>query len=654
MNSKQLLWISFLSIMSSLSLTAQKKEILFTIDDKPYYTDEFVRVYNKNLELVKDDSQKDIDNYLELYLAYKLKVNKAYQLGLDQDPVYINELRTYRNQLAQNYLTDTQVTEALIQEAYNRSLKEIKASHILVLVDQNANPQDTLKAYQKIQSIREKALQGERFSKLAQEYSEDPSAKENKGDLGYFSVFRMVYPFENAAYNTPKGEISSPIRTRFGYHLIKVNDVRDNRGEISVAHIMIAKPNDGAKKIEAQEKINMIYQKLRQGENFEGLAKQFSDDKSTAPNGGRLARIASGQLNSVAFEDAAFSIKNSGEYTEPIETAFGWHIIKLQEKHPIQTLEQIRTDLEKRIQRDERSKRIEESMNQRLEKKYNPTVNTAMFDKITGLLTNQYYEEAFQLPDNIEEFDKKILTIANHDISGVEFLNYLQSHQNSLQSLQPIEGLREAVVKNFINHHLNTYYDQNLENEFVEFGYIMNEYREGLLLFNLMEKEIWQKAQTDTLGLQQFYNLNKNNYQWNQRLEAVVASSVNRDFVEQTKALLEQDKTADYIHKELNKDATVNIIIDQGYYEQGSNSLPKDYKLSKGVSPVYQEGEYYYVIAGKDIIPTSLKTIEEARGRVVSDYQQYLEENWLDVLKGEFSYQINNRAFRKVKKQLNR
>src|SRR5690554_4777584 len=286
MNIKQFLWIGFLSIMSSLSLTAQKKEILFTIDDKPYYTDEFIRVYNKNLELVKDDSQKDIDNYLELYLAYKLKVNKAYQLGLDQEPAYISELRTYRNQLAQNYLTDTQVTEALIQEAYNRSLKEIKASHILVLVDQNAGPQDTLKAYEKIQTIREKAIKGQDFGQLAQEFSEDPSAKENKGDLGYFSVFRMVYPFENGAYNTKIGEVSEPVRSRFGYHIIKVNDIRDNRGEISVAHIMISNPKDPSKAAEAQEKINDIYKKLQQGENFESLAKQFSEDKSSATKGG--------------------------------------------------------------------------------------------------------------------------------------------------------------------------------------------------------------------------------------------------------------------------------------------------------------------------------------------------------------------------------
>lgn len=652
MNIKKFLCIGVLSLVSSLSLTAQKKEILFTIDDKPYYTDEFIRVYNKNLSLVKDDSQKDLDNYLDLYLAYKLKVNKAYQLGLDQDRSYVHELSTYRNQLAQNYLTDTQVTQALIQEAYNRSLKEIKASHILVMLDQNASPQDTLKAYQKIQSIRDKAIKGKDFAKLAQEFSEDPSAKENKGELGYFSVFRMVYPFENVAYNTPKGEISEPVRTRFGYHLIKVHDIRDNRGEISVAHIMVAKPAEETKKAEAQEKISMIYQKLRQGENFEELAKQFSDDKSTAQNGGKLARIASGQLNSIVFEDAAFSINTIGKYTQPIETAFGWHIIKLLEKHPTQSLEEIKPDLEKRIQRDERSKRIEESMNQRLEKKYKPVANTIMFKKATDLLTEQYYQEAFQIPSNTDEFNAVILTVATQNISGEEFLNYLQSHQNKFQSLKPLEQLKQTVVKNFINHHLHLYYEQNLENEFVEFGYVMDEYREGLLLFNLMEKEIWQKAQTDTLGVEQFYELNKEKYKWDERLDAVVASSVNRDFVAQTKILLEQGKSADFIYKELNKDGVVNIIIDQGYYEEGNNALPKDYKLSVGVSQVYKERDYYYVIAGRAILPSSLKTLDEARGRVVSDYQQYLEENWLDVLKKEFSYKINNRAFKKVKRQL--
>lgn len=650
MNIKHFLIVGLVSF--SGVVVAQKKETLFTIDDTPYYTDEFTRVYNKNLDLVKDESQKDIDNYLDLYLAYKLKVKKAYKLGLDKEPKYVNELKTYRNQLSKNYLTDTQVTDELIQEAYNRSLKEVNASHILVLADASATPQDTLKAYQKIQSIRERAVKGEDFGKLAQELSEDPSAKENKGDLGYFSVFRMVYPFENGAYNTKAGEISKIVRSRFGYHIIKVNDIRENRGEITVAHIMISKPTDESKKGEALSKVNSIYQKLQQGEKFEDLANQFSEDQSSAQRGGTLGRIASGQLNSVIFEDSAFSIKNAGEYTQPVETEFGWHIIKLVEKHPRKTFEESKNEIESNLKRDERSKIIAESMNKKLEKKYKPNVDYKLLEKATDLVTESYYEEKFAIPENVDEFNKVVMTIQKKNISGIEFLNFIENQQNMMQRVQPLSVAKEQLIKNFVDTNLNKYYDENLENEFPEFGYVMDEYKEGLLLFDLMEKEIWQRAQTDTLGLEAFYEKNKDNYKWNERVDAVVASSVKRDFVEQTKKYFEQGESVDFIKKELNKDAIVNIMIDQGYYEEKSNGLPKEYKLKKGVSDIYKQGDYHYVIVGNEVVPSSLKTLEEARGRVVSDYQQYLEDNWLDSLKQEFTYEVNNNVLKKVKKQL--
>jgi len=653
MNFKQFLLVGAV-IFSGLSLKAQKKEVLFTIDKNPYYTDEFLRVYNKNLDLVKDESQKDIDNYLDLYLAYKLKVNKAYKLGLDKESRYINELKSYRTQLAKNYLTDTQITDELIREAYERSLKEIKASHILILVDENATAQDTLKAYKKAQSIRDKALKGESFEKLAQEFSEDPSAKENKGDLGYFSAFRMVYAFENGAYTTKVGQISEPVRSRFGYHLIKVNDIRENRGDISIAHIMISKPQDASKLEDATKKINDIYKKLQQGENFESLATQFSEDKSSAPKGGMLARISSGQLNSVAFEDAAFSIKNIGEYTQPIETEFGWHIIKLLEKHSVKSFEEVKTDLENRIRRDERSKRIAESMNNKLEKKYKPVTNKPLFNKITDLVTEDYYDGTFEVPENIDSYNKVVMSIKSKDISGIEFLNHIKSSQNTMRKVKPVQKLKETLITDFVNLNLNAYYDENLEKEFPEFGYVMDEYKEGLLLFDLMEKEIWQKAQTDSLELTAFYDSNKGNYKWNERLNAVVASSVKRDFVEQTKKYFEQAWSVEAIKKELNKDAIVNIMIDENLFEAQSNALPKGYKLSEGVSDIYKEGDYYYVILGKEIVPSSIKTLDESRGRVVSDYQQYLEQNWLGALKNEFSYKVNNSVLKKVKKQLNK
>ncbi len=650
MNIRQFLLAGVISL-SGLSF-AQTGEVLFTIENKPFYTDEFVRVYNKNLDLVKDESQKDLDNYLDLYLAYKLKVTKAYELDLDKDPRYINELKSYRSQLAKEYLTDKKVTQELIQEAYERSLKEVKASHILFLVNEDASPQDTLKVYQKAVSVRERVLKGEDFHTLAQQLSEDPSAKENSGDLGYFSAFRMVYPFETGAYNTKIGEVSKPIRSRFGYHLIYVTDVRDNRGEVIVAHIMLSKSEDQNKNEENAIKIKDIYQKLQQGEKFEDLAKQFSDDKTTSEQGGKLAKITSGQLNSVRFEDAVFSIKTIGNYTQPIETEFGWHIIKLLEKFPVKTFEEAKTELENNVKRDERSRLIEAAMNQRLEAKYKPKVDAKFMSKVLTLVDNAYYTSEFTLPENTDMYDKTVLSLADKKISGIEFLNYIKKQQTRMQRVEPLEKLKNELSENFVAYSLNTYYDENLEKEFPEFSYVMDEYKEGLLLFDLMEKEIWQKAQTDTLGLEAFYQKNKDNYKWNQRIDAIVASSVKPEFVEKARKFFKKKKSVEYIKKQLNKDAVVNIMIDQGYFEQGNNGLPKEYKLSKGVSEIYKEGDYYYVILGQKIMPSTIKTLEEARGRVVSDYQQYLEEHWLEALKKEFSFKVDSNVFEKVKKEL--
>ena len=346
MKINRLLIFGFLLVQSFLF--AQTKEVLFTIDNHPYYTDEFIRVYNKNLDLVKDDSQKDLDKYLDLFLGYKLKVEKANKIGLQNGTSYQNELKSYRNQLSKNYVNDSKVTNELVREAYDRMQQEVRASHILILVDEGALPQDTLKAYNKILDIKKRLDAGEDFVTVAKQTSEDPSVKENNGDLGYFSAFRMVYPFENAAFKTNVGQVSKPFRTRFGYHIVKVVDKRANRGEVTVAHIMIVKPNvsDVAQQEKAKATIEDIYKKIQQGENFESLAQQFSEDKSSAPKGGVLQRFGSGQLSSEEFENVAFSLAKKDDISAPFQSQFGWHIIKLIEKHPVRSFDDMKGELE--------------------------------------------------------------------------------------------------------------------------------------------------------------------------------------------------------------------------------------------------------------------------------------------------------------------
>ena len=630
------------------------KEVLFTINEKPYYTDEFQRVYNKNIDLVKDESQKDLNHYLDLFVGYKLKINKAYKLGLQDGKSYQSELKTYRAQLSKNYLTDSKVTKELVQEGFERYMKEIKASHILILVDENALPADTLKAYKKAEEARSKALKGEDFANLAIQYSEDPSAKENKGELGYFSAFRMVYPFETAAYTTPKGQISKITRTRFGYHIIKVEDVRENRGELTVAHIMILKPqNQTSEETEKGKKtIQDIYTKLQQGENFESLAKQFSQDKSSAPKGGVMNRFGAGQLSSEEFENAAFALKNVNDYSAPVESSFGWHIIKLIEKHQVKNLEEMQSELENKISRDERSRLIANSVTDKLKKKYTVKKNEKLYTAITKTVTDKFYTKDWTLPQNTKVLEGDLVTInGKKAVSGTEFLTFLDVKQKEDNKLKPLKKLLDKKYEEFVDVKLNEYYNDNLENEFPEFAAVMDEYRDGLLLFDLMEKEIWEKAKTDSIGLQNFYENNKQNYKWGNRVDAQVFSSTKKDVAKKAQKFLKQGKSADYIKEKLNVKGAVDIIANEGIFDENSDALPKG-KKENGISEVIQEGDYFFVMKINKHLETGPKTFEEAKGKVINDYQQFLEEKWVGDLKQEFKININQPVFEKVKKQM--
>mgnify|MGYP003531322675 FL=1 len=652
MKIRQLLFGLLLSANFVSNAQDSKKEVLFSIDNKPYYTDEFSRVYKKNIDLVKDESQKDLNQYLELFVGYKLKINKANKLGLQNNPKYQSELKSYRSQLSKNYITDTKVTKELIEEAYNRSQKEIKASHILIMVDENAAPADTLKAYNQILDIRKKALAGEDFGKLAQQFSQDPSAKENSGDLGYFSAFRMVYPFESGAFKTKKNDVSKPVRTRFGYHLIKVNNIRDNRGAVSVAHIMIMKPADASSSEKGKTKIQDIYKKLQQGEKFEELAKQFSEDKSSAGKGGVLNSFSSGELSSDKFENVAFSLSKQNPISEPFESEYGWHIVKFIEKHPVKTFEEMEMELDGKIRKDDRSRLIVNSMNEKLRKKYAVKRDEKMYVAIVKAVDNKIYTADWKVPSAITSFDKALFSIKDSQISGTAFLNYMYGQQKGLPEVKPVAKLVDALYNKFLDQQLNTYYNDNLEKEFPEFADVMEEYRDGLLLFDLMEKEIWEKSKNDTIGLQDFYQKNINNYKWKNRYDVLIVSSTKADFIKKAQKMLKKDKTADFIKQNLNSANDVEVLEKEGVFEEGSEVLPKNVTFKPGVTDVVKEGDYYFVTRVNKVLPAGNKTLEECKGKVVNDYQQYLEENWVSDLKKEFTIDVNKDTFEKVKKQI--
>lgn len=651
-------FICILFLILTLNVFSQSKDVLFSIDNTSFYTDEFTRVYSKNLDLVKDDSQKDLDAYLDLFIGYKLKVQKALKLGLDKEERYQKELASYRKQLAKKYLNDSEVTDQLIEEAYSRIQEEVRASHILVLVKSNATPEDTLRAYRKIESYYEQLKKGGDFDEIAFHKSEDPSAKQNKGDLGYFSAFRMVYPFENAAYNTPVGSVSKPFRTQFGYHLLKTTDRRANQGDVSISHIILFKENSNVKKVDDSGKRNLmndIYKKYQQGESFESLARQFSEDKSTNQVGGEMPKFSSGQLSSIEFESQAFSLQNPGDVSEPFETEIGFHFIKLIKKFPVEEFEGLRNKIEDQVRKDERSMLIETTLSNKLKQKYKVEKVAVELQKIAQLITPAFYEGKWEKPSDYKRAKNAFISINGEEYTNDMFLDFLMKQQKRNTYSKDIKTMLVQAREAFIDVEIKAYYDSQLENEFSEFHFIMEEYRDGLLLFDLMEKEIWEKSKTDTLGLEKFYANHKNEYKWKKRYEAVLFSTKDKKTLKKATKLFKKGTDIVEIKKILNSDNATALKAEEGVFETDYKELNNYNLVESGVSDFKINNDGYYGVAiVNNVMPPAVKTLDECRGRVTSDYQSYLEKEWVTNLKKEFKVSVNAPVFEKVKKQLNK
>ena len=349
----------------------EKGPVLMTVNNVPVYKSEFEQIYWKNKKEAVA-TKEDLDDYMQLFTKFKLKVTEAEDLGMDTVPSFIKELDGYKVQLEQPHLIDKEVNEKLISEAYDRINTEIRASHILIKLDGTSTPEDTLKAYNRIKNIRDKILRGDlTFSEAAKRMSEDESAKQNNGDLGYFTAFRMVYSFESAAFNTAVGDISQPFRSRFGYHIVNTVDSRAGRGTVKVSHLMLSVKKDmsALDRENLKKKIYEIYEKLGEGESFVKLAKEFSEDRQSKLKMGEEAWLKPGEAF-LEFDSVAFSLKNDGDYSTPLQTKVGWHIIKRVEYKPVGDLESMRHELKNKIQRDVRAQVSKGKFIAKLKKEY--------------------------------------------------------------------------------------------------------------------------------------------------------------------------------------------------------------------------------------------------------------------------------------------
>lgn len=627
-------------------------EILLNINGRDVTAGEFMRMYSKSIDVVKNTGS--VDDYLQQFIIFKLKVADAIHEGIDTTKSFRNELNGYRNQLAENYLNDNQVREKLLRKAYQRSLTEINAWHILVSCPEGARPEDTLIAWQKANAIRARILQGESFENVARGTSDDPSVKTNGGNLGYFTVFQMIMPFEDAAYNLKKGAVSEPVRTPYGYHIIKVTDKRPSRGKILVAHIMKASPpGTGEKEAKAaEESINNIYKELQSGASFSTLAAKYSDHKESASNGGKLGWFGTGEIIP-DFSEAAFAIPDTGKYTKPVRTIYGWHIIKLLGRKQPGTFEESKSYLESRINQSYLNSLSRKSFINKLMAEYN--------FRIDQDIAGWFYKNTDTLIINgLSKYNKtdipagNIYSFADQHFTSKDFASFIEKRGQIINTKDPVDFINRSIEANASDRILK-YENSILEKKYPDFRYLMNEFHDGILLFEISGRRVWNKVQNDSSGLRQYYEAHKMDSLTRRGFEAKLYTLNQKDgekmFYNSYKKYSNKKDADQLLTNKFNKKNDSILVIREMKWYKGDDKEIDSLPWVTGPQFIKRNGFPAVIVINKILEPEPLP-FDKVKGDLMSKYQDYLEKEWLGQLKEKYTVKIDNLVFNKVKKSL--
>jgi len=647
---KKLVFFSILVL--SLNLFAQDEAVLMTIGNNSITLGEFERIYHKNNN-ENSLTQQTPEEYLDLFINFKLKVMEAEALGMDTTRSFVKEYNGYVDQLAKPYLSDDETKEALFKEAYERSLYEINANHILLRLDEKAAPKDTLAVYNRIMQIRQRILNGESFEAVARETTEDQMGRSNGGNLGYFTVFSMVYPFETAAYTTPVGEVSMPVRTRYGYHILKINDKRPARGQIKIAHIFILASSSMSpeQQADAEKEIKAVYDSIQHGADFGEMAKRHSDDSNTAKNGGELPWFGAGRMIP-DFEKGAFALSTPGEISAPFQSQIGWHIVKLIDKKPIGTYEESLEDIKTKALRGDRMQVNNERYIAKLKNEYGFTEYQDNIRDYLASIDTSIFSSNFDLKARLADA-KALFVIGSQTVTSYDFDQYINEKAKNKPAYS-FDIFKNELYKSFADLMITRYEKSQLPNKYPEYKNILQEYHDGILLFELMDKMVWSKAVNDSTGLEKFYKKNKKNYKWSQRADAVIVSFdstiISGEVLDFADAIA-SGKTGE---KELRQhfcgaDSLGCISLKELKVESGVNAAIDKLNMQKGIGELYTDGGKNSFVIVKKILKPMPKDLSETRGQATSDYQDYLEKIWIKELRKKYPVVVNKELLSKVK-----
>ena len=653
MKIRQSLFITLSFLLQEISYSQiLNDKVLMTVDGRNITAGEFIRMYKKSYDPA---NTKDIDTYVGQFVIFRLKVADAISAGYDTTKAFKAELQGYRNQLAQNYLTDNNVREKLLKQAYQRSLTEINGWHILINCRDEASPEDTLRTWKKARDIRERIMKGEPFEQVARSTSDDPSVKINGGNLGYFTVFQMIMPFEDAAYSLKKGEVSEPVRTPNGYHIIMVTNKRPSVGKIKVAHIMKTVP-PGTAEIDAkkaEDEIRDIYDQLQKGASFSELAAKYSDHKESASNGGELNWFGAGEIIS-DFAEAAFSLAKNGDYTKPVRTMYGWHIIKRIDKKPPGSFEESRSYLESKINESYLSSISRKSFIETLKKEYKYRINPIAFNWFVNN-TDTLIIKGLAKYNRAGMPSGAIYTFADQQLTNRDFANYIEKRGSMIITNDSAVFISRSLETR-LSDQILSYENSILEKKYPEFRYLMDEFHDGILLFEISGKKVWNKAQDDSTGLKKYYEENKNKFLSREGINAKIYTLKKRD---DTKSLTNvfrkysnwPDRDKRMVDKFISKKDTL-LVIKEGTWYKGDNKTIDNLSREKMQQETIIDGFPSIVVVEKVIDAVPLP-FTEVQGEMITDYQESLEQNWIKQLKDKYTVKIDTGVLEEIRKNLN-
>lgn len=629
--------------------------VLFTVDNEPVRVSEFSYIYSKTNQDKADFSEASLREYLDLYTKFKLKVHRARDMQLDTVEALRKELEGYRRQLANSYLVDKEVTEKLVEEAYRNMQQDVDISHLFVACPANAPAADTLRAYKRILQWQNLLNSGTPFDKLAVDSSEDQSAKENRGGLGFVTAMlpNGYYALEHAAYNGKPGQVLGPLRSNNGYHLLRVNAFRPARGEVEVAQILFRKTQDEAENAATKARADSIYNGLMNKRiTWEDACARFSADKTTAGKSGYLGFFGINRYQK-SFEDAAFGLQTDGEISRPVETSIGYHIIRRLSRRPVQSLDVLRRPLTDRVKRDQRSELAKKTMIDRIKRENNfktfpETLNRWAAQQVDTVFLTYRWKPNPALPKDV------LMQLGpEHPYTVADFEDFCAraSRERMQGSGTPLREVIDRLYANWTDDVAMQFEESQLDKKYPEFKSLMREYEEGILLFDATKQLVWDRANADTVGLQQFFDTQlQGKYLWGERARTSLYTLKTDDpkTIEAVRKTAATKSAADVAKKHNKKTETLTVL--EKKYEKGKNKDIGDLWSAGAMTATKTDSTTHTAVFYKieEIMPPSPKALSECRGYVVADYQDYLEKQWVEELRRLYPVKVDEAVLKSL------